>query len=113
MQEPLGFELPKDIADQAVLLGQPESWPRPEELTFIDLTGLAFTKAGAYLEESQTPAAKREYALAKTHLEDAILRFNRARSMDLGIFNVTDTEDPQFLQMITNITEQTEGGEST
>ena len=100
----------------AVLLNQPEpDCPRPEELTFTDLVGLAFTKSGAYLDESQLPAAKREYALAKTALEDAVMRFNRGRSMDLGVFHVTDTEDPQFLQMIQGViaAEQPEGGEAS
>lgn len=102
----------------AVLLNQPEpnpepDYPRPEELTFVDLLGLAFTKAHAYLEETQVGASKREYALAKTHIEDAILRFNRARSMDLGVFHVTDTEDPQFLSMIeAAINNVEEGGET-
>lgn len=103
----------------AVLLNQPEptpepECPRPEDLTFIDLLGLAFTKAGAYAELSQLGSAKREYALAKTAIEDAIMRFNRARSMDLGIFTVTDTEDPEFLQAIQGLIdaqEQQEGGE--
>jgi hypothetical protein len=97
----------------AVLLNQPEPQaPRPEDLTFVDLLGLAFTRADAYLTSSEKPHAKREYALAKTAIEDAILRFNRARSMDLGIFNVTDTEDPEFLHMIqTALTQaQTEEG---
>jgi hypothetical protein len=98
----------------AVLLGQPEpiqEYPRPEELTFIDLLGLAFTKAEAYLKESELPHAKREYALAKTEIENATMRFNRARSMDLGIFHVTDTEDPAFLEPLAQFIAEAKGGE--
>lgn len=89
----------------AVLLNQ----PAPEEvnqeqfiellgtLTFVDLIGLAFERAGAELASSENQSAKREYALAKTAAEDAVMRFNRGRSIDLGCFHVADTESPEFL----------------
>jgi hypothetical protein len=92
----------------AVLLNQPQPEQPPiEELTFVDVTGLAYTRAKAYQADSESPSAKREYALAMTAIEDAVMRFNRARSIDLGIFHVTDTEDPQFLSYILQ-----EGGEA-
>jgi hypothetical protein len=107
----IGITLPEGMAEMAVPLGgTPDQYPRPEELTFTDLLGLAFTKAETYLSDSTLPHAKREYALAKTAIEDSVMRFNRARTMDLGVFNVTDTEDPQFLHMIETVLQQQEGG---
>lgn len=114
-QAPKTVATPEEVAalKGAVLLKQPEpECPRPEELTFTDLTGLAFTKASAYADASEYGSAKREYALAKTAIEEAVMRFNRARSIDLGIFHVTDTEDPAFLQAVANAHEQAGGGDS-
>lgn len=86
----------------AVLLNQAEQQTAPsiDDLTFVDLVGLAFTRAGVGLNATSLPAAKREYALARTHLEDAVMRFTRGRSMDLGVFSVSDTESDEFLKLV-------------
>lgn len=85
----------------AVLLNQPApAEPKIEDLTFVDLVGLAFTKATVEFNDAESGSAKREFAIAKTHLEDAVMRFTRGRSMSLGVFHVTDTESPEFLQLV-------------
>lgn len=101
--DPIGKDGP---FDGAVLLGQPEE-PKIEDLTFVDLAGLAFTKASQFAQASGQGAAGREFNLAKTHLEEAVMRFNRGAALVAGVFAVADIEAEHGLV----ISEKQEGGE--
>lgn len=98
----------------AVDLAATPAQPKIEDLTFVDLTGLAFAKASAYQGEETHPGANREFALAKTALEEAVMRFNRGRSILLGTFHVADTEDPAYLAAVAEMkAENEETGNTT
>lgn len=82
----------------AVLLNQPptgeqEQPAKIDELTVVELLGLAFGRIGGYLTSDASPGqAKREYAIARTAIEDALMRFNRGMALQLDAFEVTDFE---------------------
>lgn len=92
----------------AVLLNQAPQEPAIDDLTFVDLTGLAFTKAGMWLGATTDPNAKREFALSKTALEEAVMRFNRGAAMAAGVFEVADLESALGLKLTPT---SSEGGE--
>ncbi len=52
--------------------------------TTVQLLAEAWKRADDALSASTQNAAKREYALAKTAVEDAIMRFNRGQAEDRG-----------------------------
>ncbi len=61
-----------------------------EDLTIID----HLNSAAAKITERQNVSlnGKREYAIALTHIEDAVMRVNRGVAMDTGQFNPADVE---------------------
>ena len=60
--------------------------------TFIELTMLARFVAERHGNDLTPGPAKRELALAITHLEDSQMRFNRAMAIGADIFEVADVE---------------------
>ena len=61
-------------------------------MTIVELLSQAYGQIDACQAVSENGEAKREYALAKTAIEDAIMRTNRAFSKERGIFGVADVE---------------------
>lgn len=61
-------------------------------MTGIELLDAASSRAADYLQTSTDPAVKREFALARTHIEDAQMRYTRGLSMAQGHFKPADLE---------------------
>lgn len=63
-----------------------------EDLTFAELMDLASEKAAGLFDSTPDGSIWRECALAKTHLEDAQMRFTRAFARTQGKFDPVDLE---------------------
>lgn len=61
-------------------------------MTTVQLLADAWARADAALTATVNGAAKREYALAKTAIEDAIMRFNRGKAEEGGVRRDYDFE---------------------
>jgi len=92
--EPYRTQIPTEAAPiaGAVLLNQPEEQAE-EKATLVEHLQAAI----AYVQTAQAATdlgpAKREFALSITHLEDAVMRFNRGRGIILqGCIATVDLE---------------------
>ncbi len=64
-------------------------------MTTVELLEAAWARADGVQQSSQDGETKREMALAKTAIEDAIMRFNRGLARAQGVFRVGDLEHEQ------------------
>lgn len=60
--------------------------------TFIENAQALFKRADEAIALAHDPVVRREYAMTKTCLEDAMMRWNRGLAIELGVFTVADLE---------------------
>jgi len=66
------------------------------DLTFVELCGILDTKVQDRMDDAGNSRAGRELALARTHLEDAQMRYTRALALLTGRFHSSDLEAEQI-----------------
>lgn len=60
--------------------------------TFIENAQALWKDVDERMALASDGVVRREYAMTKTALEDAMMRFNRALAIELGIFKIADLE---------------------
>jgi hypothetical protein len=64
--------------------------PRPA--TFVETVEYLWNDLTARMERTEDPSVRRAFAMAKTSLEDARIRYTEARARELGVFKPADLD---------------------